>query len=195
MTSVLTRALETQWSILRELNQLWIETIKSWRLNERHYGELTGLNKSEMAKIHGEEQVKIWRRSFAVPPPPMKRNDPRDSKLDPRYSKVPEHEIPLGESLLNTVERVIPFWEKEMKPRLLRGEKILLVAHGNSIRALIYHLEVMTPEQILEVNIPTATPIAYSLDKTLKVIEKKMLGDPETIKNQMSRVLAQGKAD
>ncbi len=193
-TSVLNRALQTHWNILQELNQLWLPVEKHWRLNERHYGDLTGLNKSEVAQKHGEEQVKIWRRSFAVPPPPMKESDPRNPKFDPRYKSLRSSEIPMGESLLMTVDRVLPYWSEKIEPLLKEGKCVMVVAHGNSLRALIYHLEAMSPEAILEVNVPTAIPLLYTLDSQMKVLNKKYLADPEVLAKALGKVADQGKA-
>lgn len=193
-TSVLKRALRTCWMVLDEMDLLWIPVEKSWRLNERHYGSLQGLNKAETAAKHGEEQVKIWRRSYDTPPPAMEISDARHPAHDPRYQDVPKQQLPSCESLKDTVARFLPFWQEVITPRILKGEKIAIVAHGNSLRALIQHLENMTPEQILELNMPTGVPLVYTLDQSLKVIDKKFVGDPEEVAKAMEAVANQGKA-
>lgn len=192
--SVLKRALRTLWIIQDEMDLLWLPTLKSWRLNERHYGALTGLNKAETAARHGEEQVKIWRRSYDTPPPPLSTDDPRHPIHDPKYRGVNPKDLPSGESLKLTVARVLPLWNSEIGPRIQKGEKILIVAHGNSIRALVQHLEQLTPDQIMEVNIPTGIPLLYELDDQLKVKNKRYLGDPETVRKAQESVAHQGKA-
>lgn len=193
-TSVLKRALRTCWIVLDEMDLLWIPVTKSWRLNERHYGALQGLNKAETAAKHGEEQVKIWRRSYDTPPPPMESSDPRHPANDLRYNDVPRNELPACESLKNTVARFLPIWKQEIAPQILAGKKVVLVAHGNSLRALVQHLEDMTPSQILELNIPTGIPLVYELDKDLKVISKRFVGDPDEVARAMEAVANQGKA-
>lgn len=192
-TSVLKRAIRTHWIVLEELDMLWLPVIRNWRLNERHYGGLQGLNKAETAARHGEEQVKIWRRSYDTPPPMMPKEDPRHPTHDPRYRDVDPKELPSGESLKDTVARFLPLWKSDISGRILKGERILIVAHGNSLRALIQHLEGMTPEQIMEVNVPTGIPLEYTLDSNLKVVGKTYLGDPEVVKAAMETVAAQGK--
>ena len=193
-TSVLKRAIRTHWMALEEMEMLWLPVIRNWRLNERHYGALQGLNKAETAARHGEEQVKIWRRSYDTPPPLMALDDPRHPSHDPRYQDVDPKELPAGESLKDTVRRFLPLWKNEIAPRIQKGEKVLIVAHGNSLRALIQHLEGLTPEQIMEVNVPTGIPLQYVLSDDLKVISKEYLGDPETVKAAMDTVANQGKA-
>ena len=192
-TSVLKRALKTLNLILDETDQHWLPVHKTWRLNERHYGELQGLNKTEMSEKHGEDQVKIWRRSYDVPPPLLKTTDPRHPSFDPRYKSIDPSEIPAGESLKMTSERFLPFWEKEISPHLKAGRNVLIVAHGNSLRALIQFLEKLTPEEIMEVNMPTGIPLMYELDSQLKVLSKKFLGDEETVKKAMETVANQAK--
>lgn len=192
--SVLKRAIRTLNIILDETDQLWLPVLKDWRLNERHYGALTGLNKAETAALHGEEQVKIWRRSYDTPPPLLEENDPRHPKNDPRYQGVNAQELPRGESLALTVKRVLPLWNSQISKDILAGKRVMIAAHGNSLRALIQHLEQMTPEQIMEVNVPTGVPLMYELDSQLKVINKQYLGDPETIAKAMEHVASQGKA-
>lgn len=192
--SVLRRALRTLWIAQEEMDRLWLPVIKSWRLNERHYGALTGLNKAETAARHGEEQVKIWRRSYDTPPPPMPKDDPLHPTRDAKYKKVNPSELPSGESLKDTVARVLPLWNSEIAPRVSKGEKILISAHGNSIRALVQHLEKLTPAEIMEVNIPTGIPLLYELSSDLKVVKKQYLGDPEVVKAAQESVAHQGKA-
>lgn len=192
-TSVLKRAIRTLWFVLDEMDQMWCPVINSWRLNERHYGALQGLNKSETAALHGEEQVKIWRRSYDTPPPAMEESDARHPSHDRRYQSVPRTELPNGESLKDTVARFLPLWNTEISPSLKSGKKVLIVAHGNSLRALIQHLEKMTPEQIMEVNMPTGIPLKYELDAQFNVIKKEFIGDPETVKAAIEAVANQGK--
>lgn len=192
-TSVLKRAIKTLWLTLEELDQMWIPVENHWRLNERHYGGLTGLDKSETAKKYGEEQVLIWRRSYDTPPPKMEISDERHPSKDPRYKSVTDS-LPSGESLKDTVARFLPFWNESIAPRVKKGERILIAAHGNSLRALIQHLENMTPEEIMKVNVPTGIPLVYDLDANLKVIKKEYLGDPNMIAKALDTVANQGKA-
>lgn len=192
-TSVLKRAIKTLNLVLEQLDLHWLPVIKSWRLNERHYGELQGLNKSEMAEKHGEDQVKLWRRSFDVPPPFLKKEDPRHPSHDPRYKGIPANELPAGESLKLTIDRFKPLWEGEIIPHLKSGKNLLIVAHGNSLRALMMILEKMSPEQIMEVNMPTGIPLMYDLDSNLQVKSKKFIGDEETVRKAIESVAAQGK--
>lgn len=195
-TSVLKRAIRTLWIVTEELDQMWLPVTKSWRLNERHYGNLTGLNKAETAQQYGEDQVKIWRRSFSTPPPPMPSSDLRHPSHSPVYAKVPRQELPHGESLELTVKRFLPLWQNDLAARVREGQRLLLVAHGNSLRALIMHLEKLTPEQIMEVNLPTGIPLVYDLapeGAEWKVLGKKFLGDPEVVKAAMDSVANQGK--
>lgn len=193
-TSVLKRAIRTHWIALEEMDMLWLPVSRSWRLNERHYGNLQGLNKAETAARHGEEQVKIWRRSYDTPPPEMPRDDARHPSHDPRYRGVNPDVLPSGESLKDTVARFLPLWKEEIGPRIQKGERLLIVAHGNSLRALIQYLEGMTPDQIMEVNVPTGIPLMYELDTDLRFIRKEYLGDAETVKAAMETVSNQGKA-
>ena len=192
-TSVLKRAIKTMNIVLDQMNQDYLPIVKSWRLNERHYGELQGLNKSEMAEKHGEDQVKIWRRSYDVPPPFLKTTDSRHPSHDPRYRDVPAEELPAGESLKLTAERFKPLWEKQIVPDLKAGKNVLVVAHGNSLRALMMILESMSPEAIMEVNMPTGIPLMYDLDSSLKIKSKKFIGDEETVRKAIESVAAQGK--
>jgi 2,3-bisphosphoglycerate-dependent phosphoglycerate mutase len=192
-TSVLCRAIRTLWIAQDEMDRLWLPVHKDWRLNERHYGALTGLDKAETAARHGEEQVKIWRRSYDTPPPMMDKSDDRHPTKDPRYKSVKASLLPSGESLKDTAARFMPLWNEELAPAIKWGKKLLIAAHGNSIRALVQHLEKMTPEQIMEVNIPTGIPLMYELDNNLNVISKKYLGDEATVKAAMDKVANQGK--
>jgi len=182
------------WIMLDEMDRLWLPVQRDWRLNERHYGALTGLDKSETAARHGEAQVKIWRRSYDTPPPMMELNDSRHPSKDLRYKNVDMKMLPSGESLKDTVARFLPLWNQELAPQIKSGKRILIAAHGNSLRALIQHLEKMTPEQIMEVNVPTGIPLMYTLDKDLNVLQKEYLGDPEVVKSAMDKVANQGKA-
>ncbi|MBX2987279.1 MAG: 2,3-diphosphoglycerate-dependent phosphoglycerate mutase [Bdellovibrionaceae bacterium] len=193
-TSVLKRAIHTLDYVLTEIDQVWLPVHKEWRLNERHYGGLQGLNKAETAAKHGEEQVKIWRRSYDTPPPPMELTDPRHPRQDPRYRHVNPKDLPNAESLKDTVARFLPLWTDKIAPRVRGGEKVLIVAHGNSLRALMQHLESMTPAEIMEVNMPTGIPLCYELDQDLKVIRREFIGDPEEVKAAMEAVANQGKA-
>lgn len=193
-SSVLKRALRTLWIVQDEMDALWMPVLKSWRLNERHYGALTGLNKSETAARHGEDQVKIWRRSYDVPPPILQATDPLHPSKDKKYAKIPAALLPSGESLKLTVDRVLPIWNEEIAPRIKKGEKILIAAHGNSLRALIQHIEKMSPEQIMEVNVPTGIPLLYELDANLNFIRKEYMGDPEIVKAAIDHVAGQGQA-
>lgn len=192
-TSVLKRAIKTLDFILEETDQVWLPVLKEWRLNERHYGNLQGLNKSEMAQQHGEEQVKIWRRSYDVPPPEMSLTDARHPKNDIRYKNVELKDLPGSESLKDTVARFIPLWTEKIVPDLKRNKKVLIAAHGNSLRALIMNLEGLSPEEIMQVNVPTGIPISYELDERFKVISKKFLGDPEEVEKAIQSVANQGK--
>ena len=193
-SSVLKRAIRTLWIALDEMDRLWLPVKRDWRLNERHYGALTGLDKAETAARHGEEQVKIWRRSYDTPPPSMESDDPRHPRFDLRYKHVDPKLLPGGESLKDTVGRFLPLWNEELAPAVKSGKKILIAAHGNSLRALIQHLEKMTPEQIMEVNVPTGIPLMYELDANLQVLKKEYLGDPAFVKAAMDHVAGQGKA-
>jgi 2,3-bisphosphoglycerate-dependent phosphoglycerate mutase len=193
-TSVLKRAINTLHIILAEMDLLWIPEYKHWRLNERHYGALQGLNKAEMAEKYGEEQVKIWRRSYDVPPPPLTKDDPRYPGHDPRYKELKEEEIPLCESLKDTVARVLPYWNEVIAPTIKEGKRVIIAAHGNSIRALVKYLDNISDQDIVEVNIPTGIPLVYELDENLKPINRYYLGDPEEVRRAMEAVAAQGKA-
>ena len=193
-TSVLKRAIRTMWITLDELDQMWLPVIRHWRLNERHYGALQGLNKAEMAAKYGEAQVKIWRRSYATPPPALDPNDPRNPAKDRRYAELSPAEIPLTESLQDTVARFLPYWQETIAPQVKAGKRVLIVAHGNSLRALVKHLDRLSDEAIVELNIPTGIPLLYELDATLTPIRKTYLGDPEAVKRAADAVANQGKA-
>lgn len=192
-TSCLTRAIKTLNIILSEMQLNWLPVIKDWRLNERHYGGLQGLNKSEMAEKHGEAQVKIWRRSYDTPPPMMSLDHPDHPTKDARYKNVNPKLLPSGESLKNTVERFLPLWNEQISKDILAGKKILIAAHGNSLRALIQHLEGLTESEIMEVNMPTGIPLVYELDSKLKVVSKRFIGDADEVQKAMDAVANQGK--
>ena len=170
-SSVLKRAIRTLWIILDELDEMWLPTEHNWRLNERHYGALQGLNKAETAVQYGEEQVHLWRRSYDIPPPLLEPSDERHPKNDPRYADIPSGQLPGGESLKNTLNRLLPYWHLTLAPALNAGQKILIVAHGNSLRALVQYLEQLSNEEILNLNIPTGVPLVYELDDDLKPIK------------------------
>jgi 2,3-bisphosphoglycerate-dependent phosphoglycerate mutase len=193
-TSVLKRAIRTLWLVLDEMDLMWIPVIRDWRLNERHYGALQGLNKSEMAAKFGEQQVKIWRRSYDVPPPALEKTDPRYPGFDPRYKGLSEQELPLTECLKDTVARVLPCWHNLIAPDIQAGKRVLVAAHGNSLRALVKYLDNISDQDIVELNIPTGMPLVYELDEKLKPLNRYYLGDPEKVKAAMEAVAAQGKA-
>lgn len=193
-TSTLTRAIKTLNIILSEMNLNWLPVIKDWRLNERHYGDLQGLNKAETAAKHGEAQVKIWRRSYDTPPPMMSKSNPEHPIHDPRYKNINPELLPSGESLKDTVARFLPLWNEKISKDVLAGKKVLIAAHGNSLRALIQHLEKMSPEQIMEVNMPTGIPMVYELDDQLNVISKKFIGEADEVAKAMATVANQGKS-
>jgi 2,3-bisphosphoglycerate-dependent phosphoglycerate mutase len=192
--SVLKRALRTLNLSLDEMDLLWIPVEKSWRLNERHYGALQGLNKSETAALHGEEKVLIWRRSYDVPPPALEKNDPRYPGNDPRYANVSAKDLPLTECLKDTVDRFLPLWHETIAPMIKTGKKVIIAAHGNSLRALVKYLDNMSEEEILKLNIPTGLPLVYELDANLKPIKHYYLGDEDAVKKAMEAVANQGKA-
>ena len=193
-TSVLKRALRTMWLALDEMDLLWIPFIKDWRLNERHYGGLQGLNKAETAAQHGEEKVLIWRRSYDIPPPPLEKSDKRYPGNDPRYAGMDEKDIPQTECLKDTVERFLPLWHEAIAPDIKSGNKVLIAAHGNSLRALVKYLDNMSEEEVIKLNIPTGMPLVYELDENLKPIRHYYLGDEEAVKKAMEAVANQGKA-
>ena len=193
-TSYLKRAIHTLSLALEQLDREWLPVIKTWKLNERHYGALQGLNKSETAEKYGEEQVKIWRRSFNVPPPALEPDDERNPALQAPYREVDRRFLPLAESLKDTIARVIPYFEQEIKPQMLAGRRVIIAAHGNSLRALVMYFEQLTEQQILEVNIPTGIPLVYEFDDAFRVGEKRYLGDADEIAAKMQKVANQGKA-
>ncbi|BBD80989.1 2,3-diphosphoglycerate-dependent phosphoglycerate mutase [Aerosticca soli] len=192
-TSVLKRAVRTLWGVLDALDQMWLPVYTDWRLNERHYGALTGLNKAETAAKYGEAQVKIWRRSYDVPPPPMKRAD-NPALKDPRYAKLDPSLIPDTECLKDTVARVLPYWHDVLAPAIRAGERVLVSAHGNSMRALIKYLDDISDEAIVELNVPNGVPLVYEFDAALKPLRHYYLGDPAEIAAKMAAVANQGKA-
>jgi 2,3-bisphosphoglycerate-dependent phosphoglycerate mutase len=193
-TSVLKRAIRTLWITLDEMDLMWIPVYNSWRLNERHYGALQGLNKAETAQKFGEEQVTKWRRSAEIRPPALEKNDPRYPGLDPRYADLKEAEIPVTEDLIDTIDRVIPYWESTIAPTIRNGKKILIVAHGNSLRGLVKYLDDLSNEEIIDLNIPTGVPLVYELDKNLKPLKHYYLGNQEEIEKRINAVEKQGKA-
>jgi len=191
LTSVLKRAIRTLWIALDVLDELWIPVTKDWRLNERHYGALQGLNKAETAAKHGEAQTKIWRRSYDIPPPPLTPDDPRHPSRDPRYRNLKPHELPLTESLKDTVARFLPYWHATIAPAIASGSRVIIAAHGNSLRALVKHLDAIDEQAIVELNIPTGIPLVYELDDNLKPIRHYYLGDPAAAAAAAARVAAQ----
>lgn len=193
-TSVLKRAIRTMWIIMDEMDAMWLPVERAWQLNERHYGALQGLNKAETAQKYGNEQVHIWRRSFATPPPALSDDDPRHPRFDPRYAKVDPALLPATESLKLTLDRVMPFWNEKIVPRLKAGEKILVVAHGNSLRALVKYLDNISDEDITELNIPTGIPLVYALDTDLRVHSRRYLGDEDAVKAAAEAVARQAMA-
>jgi 2,3-bisphosphoglycerate-dependent phosphoglycerate mutase len=192
-TSVLKRAIRTLWIVLDEMDLMWVPVHRSWRLNERHYGALQGLNKSETAEKFGEEQVKIWRRSYDIPPPSLEASDPRYPGNDPRYKSLSSEELPLAECLKDTVERFLPYWHGTVAPAVREGQKVLIAAHGNSLRALVKYLDNVSDDEIVGLNIPTGMPLVYELDDALKPLRSYYLGDPEKVKAAMEAVAAQGR--
>ncbi len=193
-TSVLKRAILTLNSILDEMDTVWLPVIKNWRLNERHYGNLQGLNKAETAAKYGDEQVHVWRRSYDIPPPPMASDDERNPRNDRRYNDLSDTEIPLTECLKDTVERFVPYWENEIAPKVLEGKRLIIAAHGNSLRALVKYLDGIADEEIVKLNIPTGVPLVYELDAQLKPLKSYYLGDAEAIRKAQEAVANQGKA-
>lgn len=193
-TSVLKRAIRTLWIMLDEMDLMWIPVERAWRLNERHYGALQGLNKAQTVERHGAEQVKIWRRSYDIPPPPLEANDPRHARFDPRYRNLKPTEIPATESLKDTLARVVAFWETRIAHELEAGKNVLVVAHGNSLRALVKMLDGMSDADIVEFNIPTGVPLLYELDGKLRKVSSRFLGDAEAIKAAADAVKRQTEA-
>lgn len=191
-TSVLKRAIRTLWSVLDKMDLMWIPIVNSWKLNERHYGDLQGLNKSEMAEKFGEEQVHIWRRSYDVPPPPMSKTDERYEGNLPKYEGI--ENFPQTECLKDTVERVVPYFESEIAPQIKASKRVIIAAHGNSLRALVKYLDNIADDEIVKMNIPTGVPLVYELDENLKPIKSYYLGDADAIKAAQEAVANQGKA-
>ena len=192
-TSFLKRAIKTLNVVLDRMNQDWIPVEKSWRLNEKHYGALQGLNKAETAEKYGDEQVLVWRRSYDIPSPALSAEDPRNPEFVPRYKTVPSDILPLTESLKDTVKRILPYWEKEIFPSLQIADQILIAAHGNSLRGIIKYLKHISDEDIVSLNLPTAVPYVFDFDDDLHLIHDYFLGDPEEIEKLMNAVANQGK--
>jgi 2,3-bisphosphoglycerate-dependent phosphoglycerate mutase len=192
-TSVLKRAIQTLWIVLDDLDLAWIPVERNWRLNERHYGALQGLNKLEIVKKYGSEQVLLWRRSYDVQPPALDSDDGRSPAKDPRYKELKPEEIPLTECLKDTVNRFLPYWHEEITPTLKKGNKVIIAAHGNSLRALVKYLDKISDEEIVKLNIPTGIPLIYELDDELRPIRNYYLGDPEIIKKAIDSVAKQTK--
>ena len=192
-TSYLKRAIHTLDLALDEMDRAWLPVVKSWRLNERHYGALQGLNKADTAAKYGENQVLIWRRSFDVRPPMLEETDDRNPARQIQYRGEEPEELPLGESLKDTIARTVPYFEEEILPRIREGKRVLIAAHGNSLRALVMHFEKLTPEEIMKVNLPTGVPLVYEFDDAFHVVSKSYLGDPEIIAAKIGKVAAQGK--
>jgi len=190
-TSVLKRAIRTLWMALDEMDMMWLPVERTWRLNERHYGSLQGLNKMQTVEKHGADQVKVWRRSYDIPPPPLPQTDPGHPRFDRRYAGVPAGELPSAESLKDTLARVLPFWNARIAPELLAGRNVLVAAHGNSLRALVKMLDQMSDADIVELNIPTGVPLLYTLDASLKPISSRYLGDAEAVKARAEAVAKQ----
>ncbi len=192
-TSVLKRAIKTLWLTLEEMDLMWIPVYYSWRLNERHYGALQGLNKAETAARHGEEQVQVWRRSYDVRPPALTEDDERNPRNDPRYADIPADELPLTECLKDTVERMLPYWRETIAPVVRSGRRAIISAHGNSLRALVKHLDDVPDDEIVGLNIPTGIPLVYELEDDLTSIRSYYLGDQEAVRAAQRAVAAQGK--
>jgi 2,3-bisphosphoglycerate-dependent phosphoglycerate mutase len=193
-TSVLKRAIRTLWIVMDDMDRMWLPVERNWRLNERHYGALQGLNKSETAQKYGEDQVLIWRRSYDTPPPALEKSDERYPGHDRRYAALPKDELPLTECLKDTVERFMPYWHETIAPTIKSGKRVIIAAHGNSLRALVKYLDNVSDEAIVSLNIPTGMPLVYELDKDLKPTNRYYLGDPEKVKKAMEAVANQGKA-
>jgi len=193
-TSVLRRAIRTLWLVLEEVEQMWLPVQKDWRLNERHYGALQGLNKAEMAARFGEPQVLEWRRSYRTRPPALESSDERDAARDPRYAQLSRSEVPLTECLEDTVARVLPYWEAAIAPAIRAGKRVLVAAHGNSLRALVKHLDGIGEDEIVGLNVPTGIPLVYELDAQLRPLGHRYLGDAAEIAQRIAAVGAQGKA-
>jgi len=192
-TSVLTRAIRTQWIALDEMDLLWIPVVRDWRLNERHYGALQGLDKAETAAKHGDAQVKIWRRSYDLPPPALTLDDPRHPSHDPRYAALAPADLPAAESLKDTVARFLPYWHEAIAPSIRAGKRVLITAHGNSLRALVKYLDGISDHDIVELNIPTGIPLVYELDEHLRPTSSRYLGDQDAAKRAADAVANQAK--
>ncbi len=192
-TSVLKRAISTLWIVMEDMDLMWIPVYRSWRLNERHYGALQGLNKIEMVEKYGDEQVLKWRRSYDIQPPALTKDDPRYPGSDPRYKELTKEELPLTECLKDTVNRFLPYWHEVVAPTLREGKRVIIAAHGNSLRALVKYLDNMSDEEIVKLNIPTGIPLVYELDHDLKPLKHYYLGDPEVIKKAIDSVAKQTK--
>jgi 2,3-bisphosphoglycerate-dependent phosphoglycerate mutase len=190
-TSVLKRAIRTLWIALDGMDLMWLPVERSWRLNERHYGALQGLDKAQTAERHGADQVKIWRRSYDIPPPPLPESDPQHPRFDRRYADVPAGEMPSAESLKDTLARVLPFWNSRIAPELAAGRNVLVAAHGNSLRAMVKMLDRLSDQAIVELNIPTGVPLVYELDAHLQPLSSRYLGDAEAVKARAEAVAAQ----
>jgi len=190
-TSVLKRAIRTLWITLDQMDLMWIPVVRSWRLNERHYGALQGLNKRETVERHGKEQVQVWRRSFDTPPPPLSDDDPRHPRFDARYTGVPVADLPATESLKETIDRFLPLWNQEIAPAILAGRRVIIAAHGNSLRALVKHLDGISDEEITGLNIPTGIPLLYELDEKLKPLGHRYLGDADAARKAAEAVAQQ----
>ncbi len=193
-TSVLKRAIKTLWIVLEEMELEWIPVVRAWQLNERHYGALQGLNKAEMAEKFGDAQVKIWRRSYDTPPPELEWDDERHPRFDPRYANLTKEQLPSTESLKITLGRVMPYWEAVLAPAIKSGQRLLVAAHGNSIRAMVKYLDGISDDEITELNIPTGIPLVYELDRELRPINRFYLGDPDAARKAAEAVAAQGRA-
>src|SRR6516165_1759577 len=193
-TSLLKRAIRTLWIVLDEMDLMWIPVYRSWRLNERHYGALQGLNKAETAARHGEQQVKFWRRSYDVRPPALEPSDPRFPGRDRRYAGLTDRELPRTESLKDTFARFLPYWQETIAPEVRAGRSVLIAAHGNSLRALVKHLDGVSDDDIVGLNIPTGVPLLYELDRDLRPIRHEYLGDPEQVRTAQEAVARQGSA-
>ena len=193
-TSTLKRAIRTLWIVMDGMDRMWVPVTRAWELNERHYGALQGLDKAETLRRHGEEQLLTWRRSYDVPPPPLADDDPRHPRFEPRYAAIDPAHLPATESLKETLARVRPYWEQQIAPQIRAGRKVLIVAHGNSLRALVKMLDGLSEEEIVKVNIPTGIPLVYELDDELKAVSSRYLGDPEAAKRAAEAVANQAKA-
>ena len=194
-TSLLKRAIRTLWLVLDEMDLMWIPVRRSWRLNERHYGALQGLDKAQTAAKFGDAQVLAWRRSYSTPPPALELGDDRHPRGDPRYAVLTDDELPSTECLRDTVGRFLPFWHERLAPELQTGKRLLVAAHGNSLRALVKHLDGMSDDEVVGLNIPTGVPLVYRLDDDLNAISHEYLGDPDEIRRAMESVAAQGRAE